>query len=312
MTDLVLLLAGFVCAAAGGDLFVSGTIRLANAFHLPPALVGATLAAFGTSAPELAIGITAALDGAPELSFGDVTGSNVVNLTLILGLGLATTGLKVDRQGLRRDLAVTIAAPAAIAALLLPDGVLTRLDGALLLCAFAAWFGAVARAARDARLDRALEAASAAARPSPRTGFAMAAAGLGVLGLAAWLVVAAAPGIGRMLALPPVVVGAGLVALGTSLPELATLIASRRRGADEVGLGAILGSCIFNGFFILGVTASIHPVAPARWPALATLAAGGFATLLAVPPSSGEMRRRRGLGLLAFYAGFVLLLMQAG
>lgn len=312
MTDLLLLLAGFACAAAGGDLFVSGTVRIAGALRIRPALVGATLAAFGTSAPELAIGVTAALDGVPELSFGDVTGANVVNLTLILGLGLTLTGLKVDRHGLRRDLAATVAVPAAIALLLLPDARLGRTDGLLLILAFLAWLVPAMWSALARRRDPAAEAASAAARPSAGAGLGLALGGLAVLGAAAWLVVAAAPGIGQMLGMPSVVVGATLVALGTTLPELATLLASHRRGADEVGLGALLGSCIFNGLFILGVVAAIHPVAPTPWPALATLAMGGLAAMLAVPPPSGDLRRWRGMLLLALYAAFVLVILALG
>lgn len=300
MTDIALLLAGFACAALGGDLFVSGVVRLATALRVPPALVGSTVAAFATSAPELAIGVTAAIEGRPEISFGDVAGSNVVNLTLILGLGLLVTGLRTDRAALRRDLLVSVAAP-GLAAAALYDGTVSRADGLALLAVFAAWLGLSARAGRSARPD----AATASAQAAPFAGTPLLGAGIALLVAAGALVVAAAPGIGAMLGLHPVMLGATLVALGTSLPELATLLASLRRGHGEVGLGAILGSCAFNGLLILGVTAVLHPIRPAMPAALLPLAVAGLAALIAVPPRTGLLRRRRGALLLLIYLGFV-------
>ena len=250
MTDLLWLLAGFACAAAGGDLFVSGAVRLARGLRVPPALVGATLAAFATSAPEVSVAAASSLAGEGDVAFGNLAGANVLNLTLVLGVGLLVGGLRADRHALRRDLALVVAVPGVVALFLL-DGQLSRGDGA-------------------------------------------------------------APGVGRLLGLDDFVIGATLVAVGTTLPELATVVAARLRGQDEVGLGAILGSCIFNGLFILGLAAAIQPITPAPWPALAALAAGGLAAVLAVPPRSGELRRRRGVALVVLYAAFVLLQLESG
>jgi cation:H+ antiporter len=306
MQDLLWLLAGFACAAAGGDLFVSGVVRLARLLRLPPALVGATLAAFATSAPEMSVAIGTSLAGEGDIAFGNLAGANVVNLTLVLGLALMLGGLRTDRAALRRDLAVAMAAPALVALLLL-DGTLSRADGVALLLAFALWLAVALRAGMTQRARQ----EDTAAQGSPAIAGALGLAGFALLVAAGWLVAGSAPGVGRLLGLDDFVIGATLVALGTTLPELATVVAARLRGEDEVGIGAILGSCIFNGLFILGLAAAVNPVVPAPWPALIALGMGGLAAMLAVPPPSGELRRRRGVALLALYAGFVVLQIEA-
>lgn len=308
MADLLWLLAGFACAAVGGDLFVSGAVRGAAALRVPPAFIGATVAAFATSSPEVSVAVATSLAGEGAIAFGNLAGANVVNLTLVLGIALLLGGLRTDRAALRRDLSAAMAAP-ALTALLLLDGAISRVDGALMLAAFSAWLAAAlwqaARHRRGSAEDGATEA-------HPLRAAALGAAGLALLVAAGGIVAGSAPGVGRMLGLDEFVIGATLVALGTTLPELATVVAARLRGQDEVGLGAILGSCLFNGLFILGLAATIAPVAPAPWPALAALAAGGAAVLFAVPPASGELRRRRGVALLLLYAAFVVLQVETG
>ena len=308
VTDLLWLLAGFACAAAGGDLFVSGAVRIARGLRVPPALVGATLAAFATSSPEVAVAVASSLAGEGDVAFGNVTGANVVNLTMVLGVGLLFGGLRVDRQALRRDLALAVAVP-GVTALLLLDGRLSRGDGVAMLAGFALWLAVAIRGGLEHRGRNHDPRAEAV---HPLAGGALALAGLALLATAGWLVAGAAPGVGRLLGLDDFVIGATLVAVGTTLPELATVIAARRRGQDEVGLGAILGSCIFNGLFILGIAAAIQPVMPAPWPALVALAMGGLAAILAVPPPSGELRQRRGAALMALYLAFVLLQLRSG
>ncbi len=308
MADLLWLLAGFACAAVGGDLFVSGAVRGATALRVPPAFIGATVAAFATSAPEVSVAIATSLAGDGALAFGNLAGANVVNLTLVLGIALLLGGLRTDRAALRRDLSAAMAAP-ALTALLLLDGSLSRADGALMLAAFLAWFAAALWQAARHRRDTAEDGTTEA---HPLRAALLGAAGLALLVAAGGLVAGSAPGVGRMLGLDEFVIGATLVALGTTLPELATVVAARLRGQDEVGLGAILGSCLFNGLFILGLAAAIAPVAPAPWPALAALAVGGAAALFAVPPASGELRRRRGGALLLLYAAFVVLQVETG
>lgn len=308
MTDLLWLLAGFACAAAGGDLFVSGAVRLARGLRVPPALVGATLAAFATSAPEVSVAAASSLAGEGDVAFGNLAGANVLNLTLVLGVGLLVGGLRADRHALRRDLALVVAVPGVVALFLL-DGQLSRGDGAALLAGFAFWLAFAIRGGLEHRRGDHDPPAEAA---HPLTGAALSLAGLALLATAGWLVAGAAPGVGRLLGLDDFVIGATLVAVGTTLPELATVVAARLRGQDEVGLGAILGSCIFNGLFILGLAAAIQPITPAPWPALAALAAGGLAAVLAVPPRSGELRRRRGVALVVLYAAFVLLQLESG
>src|SRR5262245_1062467 len=159
MNAAVALFIGIACAGLGGELFVRGTVQLAQWARLSPAIVAVTIAAFATSSPELTVAVTSALAGQPQIALGDSLGSNVVNVALILGGALLLSGIQSPRSGLQRDFPVAIAAP-LLTGLLLVDGTLSRIDGALLLVAFVAWFVATLRDARRQRSEVATSAAT--------------------------------------------------------------------------------------------------------------------------------------------------------
>jgi cation:H+ antiporter len=300
-TDLLALLAAIPFAAVGGEAFLKGVLGVGAWLRLPNLLVATTLAAFATSSPELTVSSMAALAGQPEIGLGDALGSNVVNIALILGLALFFGSLAANLAEVRRDAVLALAVP-FLTLILAFDGTLSRLDGALLLTVLAVWLVLILRQAIDHR--RGAPAPDGPAPMRPARAWAFVALGLVCLILSGRLFVTGASGIAESLGVHPFAIGALVVAIGTSLPELVTMLVARWRGHDDVGLGTLLGSNIFNGLAIVGVAASIHPIRAPLWEVALTLGFGVLA-LLAILPRAGMIARWRGLLLLAIYGAFV-------
>ena len=299
MQDYAFLGLGVVCAAAGGEFFVRGVVGLALAARVSGAIIGATLAAFATSSPELAVAISSAIDHKPQIAFGNALGSNVVNIALILGLALVISPIQCSRGSLKRDFPVALGVP-VVTAFLCTDGVLSRIEGALLLGLFLAWLAAVVM---DARRQR---SASGASESPPGWHAAMLGAiGLALLFGAGQLIVSGARGIAESMGMSEFVIGATIVAIGTSVPELATTLIAKLRGHDEVGLGTLLGSNIFNGLWIVPIAALIHPIEIEWHEAAIALAFGALAMLVVFPPRQGLIGRSRGAMLLIMYWAYV-------
>lgn len=305
-TDFLALLAAIPLAALGGSAFLNGVLGVAAELRLPRALVATTLAAFATSSPELAVSSLAALAGKPEIGLGDALGSNVVNLGLILGSALLFGALAVPPAGWRRDFVLALAVP-LITLLLALDGTLSRAEGALLLTLFAFWLTLVARQGIAHRED---PLAADSASGHPLRAWLLLVAGLAGLLLAGRLFVTGASGLALALGVHPYLVGVTVVAIGTSLPELVTVLLSRLRGHDDVGLATLLGSNIFNGLAIVGVAATLHPIhAP---PGEVAAALGfGVLTVLMLLSRAGTLSCQRGVGLLGAYALFVAVTVAA-
>lgn len=307
MLDIVSLLLGIALAAIGGELFVRGSVTLAHRLRVPTGIIGATVAAFATSSPELSVGVNAALNGTPAVSAGDVLGSNVANVAMVMGAMLVFSPVQLDRRDVRRDLPLTILSPLIVWGLLW-DGRLSRTDGFVLLVIFAAWLTTAILQAKREHDRSAVDLASAtpSAWSVPFTVL-----GLALLLLSGRLVVIAAGGIGETLHLDPFVVGATLVALGTSVPELATAILSRLRGHGELGSGTVMGSNIFNTLWIVGLVAVIRPFElPAAEVGVAVLASALTAALL-IPVRGLQLGRARGVALLLAYAVYVSAILLA-
>jgi len=304
-TSLWMLLAGVVLAWFGGEFFVRGGVGLARWLRWPSAVIGVTVAAFGTSSPELLVAIHAALEGVPEISLGDVLGSNVVNVALVLALVLALSGMKTEDDGVRRDWLISLLVPGVVYALLM-DGWFSRLDAAFMLLGFFGWLIIVIRHARR----QAAAAPEAAETVSPAKTIFTTLFGLGLLIVAAQFVVHGGKGIAQALGWSPFIVGAVVVAAATSTPELATTLIARARGHHDVGLGNILGSNIFNVLFIAAVAALIQPYSVKMPEIMPSLAFGIGTTLLILPGRGGHLGRWRGFVLLLLYAAFVTFTMR--
>jgi cation:H+ antiporter len=306
VSSYFVMLLGLACAGGGGEMFVRGTVGLAKAARVSSGIIAATVAAFATSSPELSVAISSARAGAPEIALGDALGSNVVNVALILAAAVLVAPINAERGSLGRDYPVALLAPIVLARLLI-DGSVSRLDGALLLCGFAVWLTAVTLEARRQR--------SAAVEVLGEMGLVRAMiagmVGLGLLIAAGRLIVFGATDIARAFGLSEFVIGATIVAVGTSVPELATAIISRMRGHDEISLGTILGSNIFNAFFIVGVASAITPISVSFVTAAPAVVLGLAALLLSFPPRSGIISRWRGGMLLAVYATYLVVVLQS-
>jgi cation:H+ antiporter len=302
--DAWLIIPGVLAAALGGEFFVRAAVGAAIRLRIAPGIIGATVAAFATSSPELSVAVNSATAGKPEIALGDALGSNVVNVGVVLAVGALLGGISARRQDLRRDVPAALLAPVLLL-LLVVDGGLSRFDGGVLLATFAAWLAVTVRQAAKDRSD----VPEVLGEQSTWRMVLAGVAGLALLVLAGRLIVLSAKDFGGILGWDVFVVGAVLVAIATSVPELATVVIARLRGHDEISVGAVLGSNIFNGLLIIGVAAVLAPIAVSMSEVAIAVGAGILTLLLAVPGRSNRLSPTRGLVLLAVYAGYVALLL---
>ncbi len=294
---------GLAILMTGGEVLVRGATEIARHFRLSPVVIGLTIVGFGTSAPELLVSMQAALSGQPALAMGNVIGSNIANILLILGTSAAIAALVIPFSALRRDLAIMLGSTLAMWVMLL-DGTVGRLDG-LLLVAGLVTFLTLALTSTPAAPEH------AGLRP-PRLplAIAMTLAGLVGLSLGANLLVDAATTIARTFGISEAVIGLTIIAVGTSLPELATSVIAAVRGNTGIAVGNVVGSNIFNILGILGLTSLVSPIpVDARFARLdMPIVAGLTLALVVVAAIWGGIPRRVGFVLLATYAAYVLLL----
>jgi len=306
--NVVLVVIGLVGLYLGGELLVRSASSLARALGISPMVIGLTVVAFGTSAPELAATLVAAFRGAPELALANVVGSNVANIGLILGLTALAYPLVTNASFLRREVPWMLGAT-VLALPLLFDGRLGRLEGLLLWLALAAFLLAAFRSGGSpAVLVEDAGSGSSARRPwRDALGVAV---GVAVLAYGAHALVTGATALALIWGVPERVIGLTLVALGTSLPELASsLVAALRRETDII-LGNVIGSNLFNLLAVLGTAAVVHPIeVPPVGLRLDLAIMLVFA--LAVPPlmlADRRLGRRRGTLLLVAYVSYVVWL----
>lgn len=298
---------GILSAGIGGELFVRGVIGFARWARIPAALAGVTLAAFATSSPELAVALTAAWAGTPQISLGDALGSNVANLSLILAVALLFSSIRLPANGIHRDLAIAFLTPILIGLLSL-DGLLSRLDGLLMLALFMAWLLMIMREAYKVRIAH---QALAENPPKQRRELFLGMIGLVFLVVAGRLIVIGAKGIATDLGIDPFVIGATVVAVATGMPELATTLIARLRGHDEIGLGNLYGSNIFNGLLIVALVALITPIV-VTWHEIAVGLGFGLLTTALTWPVKGHLWRGHGIILLIVYVIYLVVVWQQG
>ncbi len=242
----------------GGDFLVRGSAGLALRFGLSPLAVGLTVVAFGTSVPELLVSLDAALSGANEISVGNVVGSNIANIALILGIAALITPMLVESKVIGVDLPIMVVA-SLVLVLMLVGGFVSRNEGIVLVLALVAYIWITLRLARESS-DAAAEAVDGALRAGTKKQVALIALGLGVLFVGAHLLVVSAVALATMFEVTQAAIGLTVVAVGTSLPELATTIVASLKRQGDIALGNVLGSNCFNIFGVLGLTALVHPL----------------------------------------------------
>jgi len=262
----VALAIGLVCLVAGAELLVRGAASIATRLGIAPVVIGLTVVAFGTSAPELAVSVSAGLRGEGEVAFGNVAGSNIVNILLILGGSAVVGGLVVSQRIIRLDIPLLVGV--SLGALLLSlDNEIGRLDGILLFAGIVLYTGWLVREARTERdvgvleqYDDAIEdlEVEVVDKPLP-VQVGLVALGLAILVGGSQLLVGSATDIAEELGVSDLVIGLTVVAVGTSLPELATSIMAAIRGERDIAVGNVVGSNLFNLMSVLGLTGIVSP-----------------------------------------------------
>lgn len=307
-----LLLAGFVLLVGGADLLVRGAARLAAASGLSPLVIGLTVVAVGTSAPELATSIGAALSGSPDIALGNIVGSNIANVLLILGVTALVAPLVVSQQLVRLDVPIMLGASLLVFGLSL-DGGLGRGDGIGLLTLALAYIGLLLwLAKRQPAAEH--EPQGEAVAPVWWRDVLYVVVGLALLVLGARWLVGGAVRIAEVLGVSEMVIGLTVVAVGTSLPELATSILATMRGQRDMAVGNIVGSCVFNLLLVLGATAALSPaeipVAPAALRFDLPVMTAVAVACLPIFFTGFRVRRWEGALFLAYYVaytGYLLL-----
>jgi cation:H+ antiporter len=310
------VLAGLLMLIWSADRFVDGASATAQHFAVPPLLVGMVIVGFGTSAPELAVSALAATQGNPSLALGNAWGSNIVNMGLILGITALITPIRVRSEVLRRELPLLIGVT-ALSALLAWDLDITRVDALILLSAFVLLMGWTIREGLSHGDDTLAQETAAELRehvmPLPRA-LLWLVLGLLVLVGSSRLLVWGAVDIAQDLGISDLVIGLTVVAIGTSLPELASCIAAARKGEDDLALGNVLGSGLFNTLAVVGLAGVIAPIDMESAALTRDLPVMAGLTLLLYKMGRGWRRpgrinRWEGGGLLAVYIGYTAWLL---
>ena len=308
----VFLVLGLVLLVKGADLFVTGASSVARRFHIPSLIIGLTIVAFGTSAPELAVSVTSALNGQSDISMGNVVGSNMFNLLVVVGIAAFILPFKVKETIIAKEFPFVLLSCLALIVLTfditLGNGtanVLNRTDGLVLLM----FFGIFMYYLLSVALRAVKENKDEEVMVSLGLGRSLIYLAIGLAGVVFGgdITVDAASAIARDFGMSEAMVGLTIVAVGTSLPELMTSVVAARKGESDIALGNVIGSNIFNVFFILGLTAFITPVAVSgavAFDALLLAAISLIAFLFAL--TDRRYSKGEGLVLVALYAAYMI------
>lgn len=301
MLQVLLLAAGFFLLVKGADYFVEGAAGIADKFGIPQLVIGLTIVALGTSAPEAAVSITAALKNNAEITIGNVVGSNIFNVLIILGITACIVPVAVAVSTIRVEIPFMIGITFLLMGIGMTGNIISFADGILLLVVFAAYLIYLFRMALK---NRKTEEEEQEKRPAWKL-ISFAVAGLALIILGSDVTVDAAVEIAGFLGVSERVIGLTIVAMGTSLPELVTSVSAARKGKADIAIGNIVGSNIFNILFIVGFTALITPVTfqPAFIPDTIIAAAAGILLFLCVC-SGKKLTRAGGILLLIGYAAY--------
>ena len=268
----LLLLSGLVLLIFGADMLVKGAAKLAGSFGVPPLVIGLTVVAFGTSAPELAVSVKSAWSGQAELAIANVIGSNIFNILFILGLAALISPLLVSKQLIRQDVPIMIAV-SAIATVMVWNGLLERWESAILFLALLAYTGFLfiqGKKQNDEEGIAEIDELLSGNTPTWKSVLYFV-IGLILLVLGARWLVQSAISIATGLGVSEAVIGLTIVAVGTSLPEVMTSVMATIRGERDIAIGNVVGSNIFNILCVLGLAGLISPEPLIAGPQLATL-----------------------------------------
>lgn len=317
MLDILILLVGFVALIYGANALVDGASALAKQFKVPSIVIGLTIVAFGTSAPELVVNVFASVNGNSEIVLGNILGSNIANILLILGISALFNPLSVKKQ--TTWIEIPLALLAAVAIYLLADdihidhtktSVISHIDGYILLLFFSIFLAYnISLSIRNNGTEELETKNYSKTKASLFIVF-----GLTLLILGGKGIVYAATNIAEYFGVSQRIIGLTIIAIGTSLPELVTSIVATRKGQTDIAIGNVVGSNIFNIFFVLGISAIINPIsvpASALTDALINISISILLFAFMFIDKSHSISRREGGLMIALYISYILWLILA-
>ena len=304
--QILLLALGFVMLVKGADWFVGGAVCIADRFHIPPIIIGLTIVAMGTSAPEAAVSITSAFQGAADITIGNIAGSNILNVFVILGLSAAIIPLSVTKSTIKVDLPFLLAVTVLMLVLGF-DGMISFVDGVIFIVCFIAYLAYLIN--HTIKYSAQVEDEDVSTMDMPKA-IPMLIIGLAIVVLGSRFAVNAATEIARILGMSERTIGLTIVALGTSLPELVTSVSAAIKGNADIAVGNIVGSNLFNILFVVGISSLIIPVPFAKAFIVDTIIIiASTVFLIAVSARKRKLPRWSGLVMLAGYAGYLVYLL---
>ena len=255
LLDILLIIIGVALVLKGADFLTEGASALARRMHVPEIVIGLTIVAAGTSAPELFVSVVSALNGTPDLAVGNVVGSNTMNCMLIVGCAAMVAPMTISRSTVRKDIPFAVMASILLTCIAL-DNYLGRIDGIILLLGFVVFMAYTLLQAKNGQAEPQTEVRQL----NPWLSVLFLVIGLAMLVAGSNVFVGSASSVAAALGISEGVIGLTVVAGGTSLPELATSVVAARKGQSAIAIGNVIGSNVFNILMILGLTAVISPL----------------------------------------------------
>ena len=304
-------IAGFALLCYGADFLVRGGVQIAKRFHVTPLVIGLTLVAFATSAPELVVSCNAALRNSGDIALGNVIGSNICNIALILGVSAVLNPLRANGKLFKFEIPLMLGATVLLAVFYVVSNGISRMEGALFFAGIIAFVAFSIRRAKSGG-EKITEVEGDGKPLSLFVSVVLVLLGLGMLAGGAKLLVDAAIWLARMLGVSEAVIGLTIVAIGTSLPELATSAVASWKGEGDIAIGNVIGSNIFNILAILGISSLLKPLAAVNIKPM-DIAVMLFCTVALCPimKTGSAISRKEGAFLLLVYIAYMATLVLA-
>ena len=307
--NILLLLVGFVLLIKGADFFVDGSSSVAKLLKIPSVVIGLTIVALGTSAPEAAVSITAGISGSNEIAVSNVVGSNIFNMLMVVGVCAIIKSFQLDKNILKRDFPVNIVANAVLLVMMLIGSVLSRFNGITLLVLmviYIVWLVINALKNRE-------EGSDDIKTLSPVLSIVYIVGGLAAVIFGGDLVVDNATVLAKAMGWSETFIGLTIIAIGTSLPELVTSVVASKKGENGLALGNVVGSNIFNILFILGLSSAISPIAiDSRAIINTVLLLGATIAMYVLCVARKKLGRIEGIIMVSLYAVYTGYLLYVG
>jgi cation:H+ antiporter len=307
---LLLLIVGFVFLIKGADFFVEGASAVAKKLHVPALVIGMTIVAMGTSLPELSVSVTASLAGSNQLAIGNVIGSNIFNLMVVLGSCALFSALEVSDDTIKKDFPFSVACAIALMIMGLIGNTVGHIDGAILIVVFIIFLASMLKAAKKSRANAAVIAEEDVEKEIVDIPtwlcFIYIVGGAVAIKFGGDWVVNSCTTLALKFGMSETLVGLTIVALGTSLPELVTSIVAAKKNELDMAIGNVVGSNIFNILLILGVAGAISPMTYLTVNAIDTLILVGFSAIVwAMCLKKKNLNRANGIIMLLLYAAYL-------